>query len=241
MQEEWQRKASEALERPCPPPGVKEQFPTSAAAPPATPPPAAGSGLATTGAFDFKLLDIKPIANPFNRTLLILGGAGAAGLGILTTVGGEETTGPGTAVTPNPPPAPAPAPAPAPPPPPPPPPQPTADGFNGTYMGNLSVTENGCGFAPSAGFNLVLNVNSAGSGLLQFTYISFGQQQYVFNNVTMRMNGNQGLLDAETTGFGYRFIIQSTFSGNAVTGRISFFDPSRGNCHTGYNLNGTRQ
>lgn len=125
-----------------------------------------------------------------------------------------------------------------------PPAQPTADSFNGQYTGNLTVTENVCRFTSTAGFTARLNVNNSGTGTLEFTYVSTGQQQlYVFTSVRVTMNGSQGSFEAQTDSaqFGYRLIVQGRLSGNAFTGNISFFDSRPGNCHTGYVVNGTRQ
>jgi hypothetical protein len=122
--------------------------------------------------------------------------------------------------------------------------QPTADSFNGQYTGNLTVTENVCRFTSTAGFSARLNVNSSGTGTLEFTYQSSGQQQlYVFTNVRVTMNGSQGTFEAQTDSaqFGYRLIVQGRLAGTAFTGNISFFDSRPGNCHTGYVVNGSRQ
>ena len=181
------------------------------------------------------------------KTLGLIGGAILAPVLILGSAGDDGPTAtvvasPPTLVTP-------PVVAPTPvtnttPPNPPTPAQPTADSFNGQYTGNLTVTENVCRFTSTAGFSARLNVNSSGTGTLEFTYQSSGQQQlYVFPNVRVTMNGSQGTFEAQTDSaqFGYRLIVQGRLSGTAFTGNISFFDSRPGNCHTGYVVNGTRQ
>ena len=163
--------------------------------------------------------------------------AGAAAAGVVAAGGGGTQT---VTAPPSPPaqqqqPTPPPPPAPA---------SPTANSFNGDYSGNLSVTDNGCRFAPSPRFSARLDVNSAGHGTLRFTYVDSNQQQhYVFDNVNVTMNGAQGTFEARTVSsqFGYTLIVQGNLSGNSLTGRVSFFDSSRGNCHTGFVMNGTRQ
>lgn len=125
-----------------------------------------------------------------------------------------------------------------------PPAAPTADSFNGEYTGTLTVTENVCRFTSTAGFSARLNVNSSGTGTLEFTYQSGGQSQlYVFTSVRVTMNGSQGAFEAQTDSaqFGYRLIVQGRLSGTAFTGNISFFDSRPGNCHTGYVVSGTRR
>lgn len=230
LQEAWRQRVAVAAALPCPPPTEQpartDQILT-----------AGPTGSPSLPEWDLKEIDRKAHSAP-NRTLLIIGAAGAAGAGVLAA-GGGKSQGPGVAAPLSPPaqqtqpPQPAPAP-------PAPPATPTPDSFNGTHTGNLTATENGCRFPPTAAFTALLNVNSSGIGTLQFTYLAPGQQQlYVFNNVTARMNGNQGSFEAETTSaqFGYRLIIQATLAGNTLAGRISFFGP--GNCHTGYTISGT--
>lgn len=190
-------------------------------------------------AFDVRLLDPKPVKATSTRPLVILGGAAAVAGAVLATSGGGDTPVPNIAAPPStPPPA-----TPAPPPPPvvPAPSQPGPQDLNGVYRGNLTVTENGCRFSNSTPFAADINFHASGIGTIQFTY-QLGNQLYTFNNVNVRMNGNQGVIEAETTStqFGYRVLIQATVSGNAFTGSISFFDPGRGNCHTRYSMNGAK-
>lgn len=247
LRERWRQRATDALTLPCPPPGEQPQPAQTTTAGSTTPVPSETSAAQSSNQpantrpeWDLKELDRKP-SSTSSRKLAMIGAAGAAGAAALAAGGGGTTSGPATTAPPSPPVQQAPSPQPPTTPSPPAPPAP--DSFNGTTTGELTVTENACGFPQSAGFSARLNVNSAGNGTLEFTYLAPGQQQlYVFNSVSVRMNGDQGSFEAETTSaqFGYRLIIQGIFSGSTLTGRISFFDPRRNNCHVGYMMRGRR-